>query len=46
MKTMLAAALTPLLFASSAFAADGAAANGFRIESEAQFARDYGNQIE
>ncbi|MEQ1513525.1 MAG: hypothetical protein ABL934_12730 [Lysobacteraceae bacterium] len=46
MKTILTAALTPLLFAGSAFAADGVGANGFRIESEAQFVRDYGDQIE
>lgn len=46
MKTILAATFTPLLFAGSAFAADGVGANGFRIESESQFLRDYGDQIE
>jgi hypothetical protein len=46
MKTTLTAALTSLLFAGSAFAADGVGTNGFRIESESQFLRDYGDQIE
>lgn len=41
MKSSLTAALIPLLIAGNALAADG-----FWIESEDQFARDYGDQIE
>lgn len=41
MKSILAAALASLVFAGNAMAADG-----LRIESEAQFVRDYGDRIE
>lgn len=41
MKTRLSTAFITLMFAGNALAADG-----FRIESEAQFVRDYGDQIE
>lgn len=41
MKNILAAALASLVFAGTAIAADG-----LKIESEAQFARDYGDKIE
>jgi hypothetical protein len=41
MKISFAATLASLLFAGNALAADG-----FRIESEAQFVKDYGDQIE
>lgn len=41
MKISLAATLASLLLAGNAFAADG-----FRIENEAQFVRDYGDQVE
>lgn len=41
MKNLLAASLASLVFAGSAMAADGV-----RIESEAQFVRDYGDSIE
>lgn len=41
MKNILAATLASLVFAGSAIAADG-----LRIESEAQFVRDYGDRIE
>ncbi len=46
MKTLLAGAIASLMLAGNALAADGAKKDGFRIESEAQFVRDYGDQIE
>ncbi len=46
MNTFLAASIASLMVAGSAVAADSPKADGFRIESEAQFVRDYGDQIE
>ncbi len=46
MKTLLAGTIASLMLAGNAVAADGAKKDGFRIESEAQFVRDYGDQIE
>jgi hypothetical protein len=42
----LATACATLLLAGSAFASPAPAPGGFRIESEAQFLRDYGDQLE
>lgn len=42
----LATACATLLLAGNAFAGPATAPNGFRIESEAQFLRDYGDQVE
>lgn len=46
MKISLAASLASLLLAGNALAADAPKANGFRIESEGQFARDYADSVE
>lgn len=46
MKISLATALTSLLIAGSALAAEPPRTEGLRIESEAQFVRDYGDRIE
>lgn len=46
MKISLAASLASLLLAGNALAADTPKANGFRIESEGQFARDYADSVE
>lgn len=46
MNTSLAVALTSLFIAGIALAAEQPRADGLRIESEAQFVRDYGQRIE
>ena len=46
MKTTLAAALTATLLTGQVLAADAPKADGFRIESEDQFARDYADSVE
>lgn len=46
MHRTLSIAVAALLFAGHAFAADTPRADGFRIESEDQFARDYADMIE
>lgn len=45
-KTFLAATLSAALLAGHALAADAPKADGFRIESEDQFARDYADSVE
>lgn len=46
MKTLFAASIAGLMVAGNAFAADSTRADGFRIESEAQFVRDYGDEVD
>ena len=46
MKSILTATLASLVLTGHVFAGDAMAADGLRIESEAQFVRDYGDRIE
>ncbi len=46
MKNILATALATLVLTGTAFAGNAPAADGFRIQSEAQFLDDYGDQVE
>lgn len=46
MKSILATTLATLVLTGTAFAGNAPAADGFRIQSEAQFLDDYGDQVE
>lgn len=46
MKSILATTLASVILTGPVFAGDAMAANGLKIESEAQFVREYGDQVE